>query len=428
MPNPHETPPFTPAEPDNGGIHTPEYTYHAPTNQVTPGQSFEEASSNGDHGVKSEAPEHAIRAERLSSSLGMRAVQEMIPSANWGEVERTTEQVIARDADAARRAVYRAYDNAAFIPAFAGAVAQAQEPSVNVVWPTADQIKEERFDARLVSGVCEIFDFFTGGLFGAAERFDHFIEQQAREQIQRYARPVVRTVQTIGQYSAPRTEFVSQVAAIYGQLVNPREDSDALSPAMRLWDMAKQFEFSHYARYTSEGDSKESQPKRVKRRAETREQYPLVSLLLDSLSSFPPYATTFAARVGIKQASPELLAGIADFLRAQGQEVAPAPGAEPGSWQRRALERFAGKRLELLPDDTAAALQRIYELLPEDGRRFKHEVVALCRSIHDAGQDEDGRSILDKLLGQFKDKFADKLRFGPRHLTREEIDEITRQT
>ncbi len=259
-----------------------------------------------------------------------------------------------------------------FSPSVASALLQRYEPETEVIAPTAEQIKEQSWALRAVSG---FLGFFSSKW---AERFDRYLERKARGRIRSVAGQAADMIDLIGSIPAPKAQFLGEVQSAYHVL------QQAKSPEDLLPQLLERIANTGHAQQTKEKDE------------DGRKQYPVLYRLL-------PFTRRAAVGIDnkrtIRAAAPELAQGIKQFLEKQGKEVGTVQFAPFRSRTRRIIQRFAGKRLEGLPAQIEAALTDIYGVLPENGHKFTKSVQAVCKGVvHLSRAGHDGRKITDALL------------------------------
>ena len=109
-------------------------------------------------------------------------------------------------------------------------------------------------------------------------------------------------------------------------------------------------------------------------------------------------------RLSIRMAAPEIMQGIEQFLRRQSVDVPQVASTEKPTRMRHIIERIKPGKLENTPSQIAEMLTSIYNVLPDDGQRFKDGVYAICKSVTArARQGVSGRELTRKLLDEVSD-------------------------
>ena len=320
--------------------------------------------------------------------LGALSVREAV-TLNWEKVDELAESHEGQ----ARALVAKAFENAEYIPAMAGAIARElapeDAPKMEVIWPTAERIKEDHAGLRFVGNVL--------GWFGLGGWFDGLIERKARERIEGLAHEVVRPLKLLGRYESPHEQMLAELQGLHHELTTAGRGRGPTT----VWDFLRRFNVTHIMQYSG---PTENQPHNRALRHTVRE-YPLIGGMLDSASAIHPYLNQLLAlRFGARAAGPEIVEGLEHFLHNMNVTVSPAAiDRMRQPLVRRAAQRFAPSRLQRVPAQVEAALRQVYELTPANGKRFGDEIYGLCRQINDAARSgADPRAIVDALLRDLK--------------------------
>ncbi|HEV2403695.1 MAG TPA: hypothetical protein VGS08_05865 [Candidatus Saccharimonadales bacterium] len=299
--------------------------------------------------------------------LGGLAIQELLEG---NGINPEAAQSLTRDL--ARKEVYRAYRAAAqyaeFTPSVATAIAHYDTPSLRVVYPTAQQIKEQRFGARLVSG---FLGFFSSNW---SQRFDSYLERRGRQAVTSVAQQTTRTIKAIGEMETPKSGFVKDVSSIHADI------RSSYSNLPNILDKLSGLSIH------SDEEPHEDKDK----------DYPTLS----KLAKLSGVSNRLALRKRtVRSFAPEINKGIEQFLSKQGVEVPETPEQPLNTLTRRLAKRFVPKRVERIPSQVEDMLTNIYGVLPESGMKFRSSFYDLCRHIgqrHEQG--ESGTSLTKKLL------------------------------
>lgn len=289
---------------------------------------------------------------------------------SWHTVERLADA----NPDRARELVAQAYQYREFVPAVAGALVREEEPATEVAWPTAQQVKAHALPG-IVGG---IIDHLPGGL---GTYVDGILEHKARERVERIAEMVARPFRAITRFESPRAELLDELQRLHDAIV--RSEGPNAHPAHMAREL-RQF-LGQFNIWNLAGGDEQHQARNPSLH---REQYPLVDGVLRSISQVNlRTGLLLRGHLGVRVAAPEIVQGLEGFLQAHGIEVAPAAVEQRGTLLRRVVGRFAPRVLSRVPAQVEAALQQAYELLPENGHRFRDEVLALCRKVNEAALD-----------------------------------------
>lgn len=258
-----------------------------------------------------------------------------------------------------------------FTPAVVSAIVHRSEPSVEVIYPTAAQIKEGSFGARFISG---FLGFFSSSW---AERFDRYIERKSRQKVSYAARQTTQTLDAISGVKSPKAQFVREITSIHGALNHQQLHERLPQLINELATSGKQ----------SEDDD-----------------YPL----LRSLARLPGVAGRLVGRKRtVRALTPEIIQGVERFLDQRGVKVESVLVPEYKSFTRQLAQRFTPRKLEKLPGRIEKMLTDSYLLLPEDGERFRKSFEALCQNILIRNlHGEDGRTLTKTLLQEIKNTLA----------------------
>jgi hypothetical protein len=341
------------------------------------GQPFtpEVAAPGPDHEVRAgtlHVLEHASTAADAREPLGSLSLHESVEELDWTAVEEVAEPYKGYATRQADRV-------GTYVPAVAGAIAHEQDPSFAYTGPTATQIKQENVGARLISG---FLGFFSPSW---AARFDGYLERKARGKVQQVAQRAVAPLRAIATVETPRQQFVSEVADIYRRLSEKDESNKEDDPAEdRLPRLIRRI------------DGSETPVQTTREHWFTADRYPLLGKLLPALRL--PMRSIQGERT-IRAASPEIMKGVEQFLHTHGAEVASAQFAPFRSLTRKIIRLFAPKRLARVPDEVEAVLTQVYDILPEDGRKFTESVYALCKKVSTLAETGiDGKVITNQLI------------------------------
>lgn len=271
-----------------------------------------------------------------------------------------------------------------FTPVVAEAIVHQQEakPAAEFKGPTAEQVKQGSFGARVVS---RFLDFLSPNL---RVRFDRYIEGKARRKVMGIARRITAPINAIGSVAAPKKQFVGELEALYNRLATTDHEDKRDQPQEKLPALIRRmYEVSH-PRDSQYFGGHWYKP----------QQYPLLGKLLPIFRA-PSYEMS-EQRVGrIRAVSPEIIKGVEQFLKKHGADIGSAQFTPYRSVTRKIVQRIAPQMLEHLPDRVEATLTRVYDTLPEDGHEFAESVYALCKKVAYLGrQGEDGKKLAQDLL------------------------------
>lgn len=230
-----------------------------------------------------------------------------------------------------------------FAPSLASAVMHYGHKTPEAIYPTAAQIKQESFGARLISG---FLGFFSSRW---ANRFDNYLERKARQRISAIAQSTNRTIEIIGNMEAPKKQFVQDIAHLHTLLAqNPSRN--------RMPELVYELSSS----------------------ADENESYPL----LKKIMKLPAVSERLINRRRLLRAfTPEIIRGIEQFLKSHGVKAESTATADNNSLTRRLAKRFVPTRVNDLPDRIERILSNAYGVLPENGERFKRSLNKLCETI-----------------------------------------------
>lgn len=343
----------------------------APESAATTDSGGGESDSSAVAAEVNASPEEADgRPTSVPELIGFLSLRDEI-SLNWA----TLEELATVNQSQARKLVDMAYDYREFLPALGGAIAQEEDPSTEVSWPTADQIKDT--EGILPGPLVGIMNILPSGL---SRRVDALIEHQAQSRIRGIAQVVAQPLQAIGRFDTPRTEFLDELTRLHEALVQPANRAEhGKQTAVRLRSFMGQFNLWHFSAGTKGREPEDP--------SLHHEQYPL---LYNTLGSLPGgrlgLGTLMRGHLGVRAATPEIIRGLESFLRDQGVNIPTSEASAPPSLLRTALNKYAPRLLAGIPGRVESALLQVYDLLPENGKDFKEEVLAFCRKLNERGK------------------------------------------
>jgi hypothetical protein len=223
---------------------------------------------------------------------------------------------------------------------------------------------------------------------------DATLEKHARRRVDRTSEGVTKLVQTIGRTPSPKEAFLGDITTIFAFANDERSPKrvaqviSAASSVQRVDPPHSTFEIGpgmfNKARNLFEG-----------------QELPFVRPMLSALFQTAPklrgaILSSALFRTRVKIATPEIMQGVRAFLQAHGREADEVRVSNSrirdflmtrdvpylSSMTRKRLSTVAGQVEKILTD--------VYDLLPEDGKRFeegvKHVVVQAIKAPHDIKQ------------------------------------------
>lgn len=322
------------------------------------------------------SPELTLHEQHEISTLAEHSVVEKLGTISVSEIMEENHIDPEAAAYMARNKIGLAYATAqkygSFAPDLANEIAHRLDAEHPVRYPSAAEIKQRYWGARVVSGTLRLFSSRL------AARFDKYIEKKARHKIVRAGQAVGKIMDILSSAPQPKEQFINEIAEMHSAISNSDDPYAEMQQTLRRMSNLEEFSTSQVTE-------------------EERERaYPL----LDSLTRLPGVRVRLSDRKRSVQAfAPEVIQGIEQFLQKHGLNVNPASINKQPTLKRKLAQIVMPKTTSLIADKVERMLTNTYGLLPENSTHFRINLYRLCRQLVERSkQGESGRQLAINLV------------------------------